>query len=791
MVKMNALNRKLIRDFWRLRGQVTAVVVVIACGVASFVAMQSNYYSLIASQKATYEKFRFANVFAFVKRAPETLLTQISLISGVASAQTRIVRDVNLDVEGLDEPATGRLISIPEHRTEILNDIFLKQGRYIEAGKRDEVIISEAFAEANNIKLDNQISAVINGRWQKLRIVGIALSPEYIYGIRGGEIFPDSRRFGVMWMSHETLEHIFGMEGAFNDVSLLLTADARESEVIAKLDSILDQYGGQGAYGRENQPSHTYLDNEIKELNTTGTFIPTIFLGVTAFLLNLVMTRFVSTQREQIAVLKAFGYSNLAIGWHLLKFAFLTILLGAIVGIGLGIYIGSGVTALYAQFFRFPLSQFEVSFGVLSASLLVSFGAGMLGAFSAIRRAVSLPPAEAMRPEPPARFQAGFLEKLGLHKFLSPSGRIIFRNLTRNPLKAILTTFGISLSVMMLVLSFYMFFDALTHIIFVQFRLVQREDVSVYFNEPQTIRARFDLANLNGVLRVEPFRIASVRIRNEHYSRRLAIFGLEQKGELRHLVDRDLNRVPIPADGIVLTTKLAEIMHVKEGDFLTVEVLEGERPIRQIRVAGLIDELIGLSIYMDKKALNAILNEGETMSGAYMKVDDNLAPELYSLLKNTPTVSGVGVPEAALQNFNATIAKTMYTSISFIIGFACVIAIGIVYNGARIALSERSRELASLRVLGFTRREISTMLLGEQAFLTLLAIPLGWILGYGLCVLMVNAVNAELIRLPLVIAAKTYVYAFFVVAAAAVVSGLLISWRIRSLDLIEALKTRE
>ncbi len=301
---MNALNRKLIRDFWRLRGQVTAVVLVIACGVASFVAMRSNYYSLIASQNATYEKYRFANVFAFVKRAPETLLSQISAISGVASAQTRIVRDVNLDVEGLDEPATGRLISIPEKRTDILNDIFLKQGRYIEAGKRDEVIISEAFAEANNIKLDHQISAVINGRWQKLQIVGIALSPEYIYGIRGGEIFPDSRRFGVMWMSHETLEHTFDMEGAFNDVSLLLTAEANESEVITKLDSILDPYGGQGAFGRDNQPSHEYLTNEITELNTTGTFIPTIFLGVTAFLLNLVMTRFVSTQREQVAVLK-------------------------------------------------------------------------------------------------------------------------------------------------------------------------------------------------------------------------------------------------------------------------------------------------------------------------------------------------------------------------------------------------------------------------------------------------------------------------------------------------------
>lgn len=788
---MNALNRKLIRDFWRLRGQVIAVVVVVACGVASFVAMQSNYYSLQASQTATYEKYRFANVFAYVKQAPLSVVPKIAAISGVAAVDARIVKDVTLDIEGLNEPATGRLISIPEHRTNILNDIFLKQGRYIEPGKRNEVIVSEAFAEANHLKLDDSISAVINGHWQPLKVVGVALSPEYVYGIRGGEIFPDSRRFGVMWISREVLEHTFNMDGAFNDVSLLLTAGANERDIIAKLDAILDEYGGQGAYGREDQPSHVYLNNEIQELSTTGTFIPTIFLAVTAFLLNLVMTRFVGTQREQIAVLKAFGYDNITVGWHYLKFVLLTISLGAALGVALGIYIGSGITDLYAQFFRFPLAKFEVSLGVLITSVFVSIGAGVIGAASAILRALNLPPAEAMRPEPPARFQAGFIERRGWHRILSPSARIIFRNLTRHPVKATLTALGISLSIMMLVVGFYMYFDALSRIIFVQFRVVQREDVAVYFNDPQSSAARYDLESLDGVLRVEPFRVVPVRLRNAHFTRRMSIIGLESDSELRRLVDSDLNRVSIPPDGVVLTTKLAEIMNTKPDDLLTIEVLEGERPIRQVRVAGLIDEMIGLSVYMNKSSLNSILNEGESMSGAYLKVDQNKAKQLYSKLKNTPAVSGVSVPEAVLGNFNDTISKTMLTSVAFIIGFASVIAMGIVYNGARIALAERSRELASLRVLGFTRREITTMLLGEQGFLTALAVPVGWILGYGLCVLIINVVDTELIRLPLTVSSKTYIYAFLVVAASAVISGLLVSWRIRSLDLIEALKTRE
>ncbi|MBK8147020.1 MAG: ABC transporter permease [Acidobacteria bacterium] len=788
---MNTLNRKLLRDFWRLRGQVTAVVLVVACGVAAFVAMRGNHHSLLASQNATYEEFRFADVFVNVKRAPVSVIGKIAAIDGVAAAETRIVRDVTLDIAGLDEPATGRLVSIPETRRDFLNGVFIRKGRYIEAGRRDEVLASEAFVEANKLDVGDDLSAIINGRFQKLRIVGVALSPEYVYGIRAGEIFPDSRRFGVLWMNRETLEHIFDMDGAFNDLTLRLTGAANEAEVIARVDSILDEYGGQGAFGRASQPSHEYLTNEIAELNTTGIFIPTIFLGVTAFLLNLVMTRFVAIEREKIAVLKAFGYGNSAIGWHYLKFAFLTILIGSALGIAVGSYIGAGITALYAEFFRFPISGFEVTTDILMLALAVSFGAGLLGALSAVRRAVRLAPAEAMRPEPPARFQAGFLERLGLLRFMSPAVRIIFRNLTRNPLKAVLTSFGISLSVMMLVVSFYMYFDALTDIIFVQFRLVQREDVSVYFNEPQPPTARYDLAALDGVLRVEPFRIVPVRLRNGHFSRRLAIIGLEPSGELRQMIDRERSRVAVPPDGVVLTTKLAEILHVAPDDQLTLEILEGKRPVKAVRVAGLIDELIGLSVYMDKSALNRLLGEDDSMSGAYLAVDQSKAPPLYRRLKNTPSVSAVGIPEAALSNFNATISRTMYTSISFIIGFASVISMGIVYNGARIALSERSRELASLRVLGFTRREIGTMLLGEQAFLTAAAIPLGWLLGYGLCVLMVKAVDAELIRLPLIVSPKSYVYALLATVTASTLSALLVGWRLRRLDLIEALKTRE
>ncbi|HKX28869.1 MAG TPA: ABC transporter permease [Blastocatellia bacterium] len=405
---MTALNRKLIRDVIHLRGQVMAVALVVACGMAAFVAMRSTYHSLLASQEAYYARYRFADLFCQLKRAPEALAARIEAIPGVAKAQTRIVANVMLDVPGVAEPARGRIVSIPERRIPMLNDLHLVSGRYLEAGKRDEVLISGAFSSANKLQSGDVLTGIINGRRQRLRIVGVALSPEFVYEIGGGEMFPDSRRFGVIWMSREALGPALDMEGAFNDVALSLAPGAAESEVIERLDELLESYGTLGAYGRGDQTSHHFISNEIAELQVTSTFIPAIFLGVTAFLLHLVMSRLVATPRDQIAVLKAFGYGNVSIGLHYLKLALAAVLVGVILGIAAGWWFGYSITALYAEYFRFPALRYEAGTRVVLTAILISLVSAGLGAIAAVWRAVRLPPAEAMRPEAPARFRAGF-----------------------------------------------------------------------------------------------------------------------------------------------------------------------------------------------------------------------------------------------------------------------------------------------------------------------------------------------------------------------------------------------
>lgn len=786
---MRVLDRKLLRDLAHLWGQMIAVALVVTCGIGMFVTLRSMHRYLLKTQASYYEQYRFAEIFAPLKRAPLAVASEIAAWPEVAAAEPRIVVDVLLDVPGLPEPATGRLVSIPRDRQPLLNALHLRRGRWI--AHRDEALVSEAFARANHLEIGDSLGAVIHGRWQRLRIVGLALSPEYIYEIRGlGDVFPDNRRFGVIWMAYDDLAAAFDLEGAFNDIALTLGPAASEVALIARLDRRLARYGGLGAYGREDHISHRFVTDEITETQVTSVVIPAIFLGVTAFLLHIVMSRLVATQRDQIAVLKAFGYGDAAVGGHYLKLALAPVLVGSAAGSAIGLWFAVELAQIYARFYQFPVLRYEPELGILIPAILIGGGAALFGAWDAARRAMALPPAEAMRPEAPARYRKGWLERLAGARLASPETRILLRNLERRPWKALLSILGVALAAAIVVLGWYAF-DAIERMKTVQFHLVQREDVTVVLREPSSSAARHALARLPGVWRVEPFRMVPVRFRSGHYTYRTVLQGIEPGGELRRIADRDARLRSLPPDGVLLTTRLAERLGVRPGDHLTVEVLEGARPVRQVVVAGTVDEMIGMSAYLELPDLNRLMREGGTISGAWLSVDPRAREGLYARLKRLPAVAGVGVREAALHGFESTIAESFRLSITTLIAFACIISFGVIYNGARIALSERGRELASLRILGFSRAEVASMLLGEQALLTLVALPLGAAIGFAVCALLALRFESDLFRMPLVVSGRTYLFAFLTVAASALASGLAVRRRLDRLDLVEVLKTRE
>jgi putative ABC transport system permease protein len=784
------LTRMLLRDLWHLRGQVLAAALVVACGIGALVATRGTYQSLLVARADYYAANRFADVFARAKRAPETLSEDIRRIPGVAQVRTRIVADVTLDVQGLAEPAIGRLVSIPEQRVPMLNDLQVVRGHYVTPGATDQVLVSEAFAKANRLDVGAKLGAVLHGRWKELAIVGIALSPEFVYEVGSGMLFPDNKRFGVVWMAREALGPAFDMEGAFNDVALSLSSGAREQEVIAALDALLQRYGGLSAYGSSEQLSNRFLTDELAEIGIMTAFIPGLFLAVAAFLLYVVLSRLVATQRTEIGLLKAFGRSNLRVGMHYLLLAMATVSIGLVLGLPLGISLGGLFVDVYKDYFHFPNLHLVVSPQLMLVAAGVSMLAAGVGALVAVSRAVALPPAEAMRPEPPANFRAGLMEWGGATRRLPASLRMIARNLARKPLKAVFSVLGIAFAVGLMVVGRFGL-DGASYMMAVQFDQVQRDDVTVLYSEPHPARATLEIARLAGVAQAESFRLIPAWLRHENRAKRIEVMGLSPVHELRRLLDTKLRRVALPRDGLLLSSKLAEILDVAAGDMVTMEVLEGARGVYQVPVAGLVDEMLGLGAYMDAHALSRLLHEDGTTSGAHLRLHGDDAQHLYAELKRMPAVGGVAVRSAMQTSLRDTLERTFSFFSAILAAFSCVIVAGMVYNSLRIALSERGNELASLCVLGFTQREVTFLLLGEQALLTALAIPLGLAIGYGLCAMLVPVFDRELFRMPLVIGKWSFVYPVLAALVAAVASGLLVAHRIKRLDLIAVLKTRE
>ena len=787
---MRALDRKLWRDLWHLRGQAFAIALVIAGGVATYVMAASTLHSLQLTRASFYREYRFGDVFATLKRAPERLQARIASIPGVERVETRVLAAVNLDIPGYADPASGLLISVPDHGAPLLNDLYLRRGRTVDPQRDDEVMVAEAFALAHGFQLGDHVYATINGRRKGLTIVGVVLSPEYVYQIRPGEIIPDFEGYGVLWMARTPLATAYDMDGAFNAVSLTLRVDAGLPDVLARLDTLLEPFGGLGAYARADQISHRFLNEEFRQLKQMAKIYPFIFLGVSAFLLNVVVTRLVSTQRDQIAVLKAFGYANLAVGWHYAKLTLAIVFLGAGLGVLIGARFGRAMSDMYQQFYRFPFLRYELELRVAIVAVAIGTVAALAGTILAIRRAVRLPPAEAMRPEPPARYRETPLERLGLKRFFSQPTRMIVRSIARRPWKAALSVTGIALACAILVVAFFLW-DAIDHMVRVQYGLAQREDLTVVLVEPTSFRALYELESLDGVTHGEAFRTVPARLRFAHRTYRTSIQGIQPDGDLFRLLDVRLRPIAPPVEGVVLTEYLGRLLGVRPGDLLTVEVLEGSRPVRQVRVAALVEQYIGVSAFMSRPALNRLLREGDAVSGAYLAVDARRQPEVYRALDQMPRVAATAVHEKVIRNFYDTMAESMLGFAFFTSLFAGIVAFGVVYNSARISLSERGRELASLRVLGLTRGEIAYILLGELAALTLAAVPLGFVIGHGFCAYMTAAMQTDLFRIPLIVQPRTYAIAATVVLASGVISGLVVRGRLNRLDLVAVLKTRE
>lgn len=784
------LDRKLLRDLWRMKGQALAIAVVIALGVLVLVMMDGLVNSLEQTKRAYYERYRLADVFAPVKRAPDHVLKDIAGIPGVVAVEGRVNAGASIDLPGIAVPIRAQTVSLPDTGPPRLNDIYLAEGRRLDPEHKDEIILLQGFAAAHGLSPGDELSATMNGARRRFRIVGLAQAPEFLFSAPPGEMMPDDSRFAVIWMSEKALASAFDLDGAFNEALISISRDANLPAVLDAVDRALESYGGLGAYGVADQISNRFITEEIDGLKASSQGVPPIFLAVAAFLLNIVISRMIQSERGQIGLLKAFGYTSREVGTHYFKFILAIAIGGSLLGCLLGVFAGRSLTSVYLVYYKFPFLVFQVNPSAFLTGFAASVAAASAGGVFVLRGVFALTPAVAMSPPAPADFSraAGLGE--ALKAILDQPSRMVIRRLIRQPGRAAIAILGIgagmALSVAML--SVMSSFDKSAEL---NFDVVDRSDVTVSFIEPYADKTIYELQRMDAVFDVEPFRNVSAVLRNGLYSYRGGINGLVAEPRLNRAVDSGMQDIFIREDGVILSKPLAGILHIGPGEILTIEVHEGRRPVLEVPVVGIAETLLGSPAYMEIGALNRALKEPNRVSGAYLRIDKAQSDTLYRAIKDMPAVAGVSLKSEARIAFKKLL-DTSAGAIRYVMAaIAGVITFGIIYNSARIAFAERARDLASLRVIGFTRGEAAFVLLGELALITLLALPVGALLGYYLSLAVSAGFSTDLYQIPAMVVPESYGMAALAVLFAAVVSGWLVKRDVDKIDLISALKTRE
>ncbi|WP_163268946.1 ABC transporter permease [Chelativorans alearense] len=787
---MSVLDRKLLRDLARMWAQVLAIALVMACGVATLVLAIGAYRSLDETRAAFYDRYRFATVFSGLTRAPLQLKTRLSSISGVSGIELRIVKPVLLDIPGMVEPATGIAVSIPDFGEPAVNRLYLRSGRLPEPGRTSEIAVTEPFAAAHRMAPGSRFDAIMNGRKRTLTVTGIVLSPEYIYAIGPGDLVPDQRRFGVFFMPRTALAGIFDMTGAFNDVAIRTQRNVDLRAVIDALDTLLKPYGGTGAHDRDDQISHMFLDSELVQLRAMAMVIPPVFLFVSAFLVNMILTRLIALEREQVGLMKAVGYGPMAIAWHYAKLTLIVALVGIAIGSVAGNWLGRGMTDLYARFYSFPFLIFRQSLDLYAIAATVSALAALAGSARAIWSVVRLPPAVAMQPPAPTRYRSLLGAGSRLLRVFSQLTIMALRHLIRWPVRTLTTALGTSLAVALLITALFAF-DSTAFMVDTVFTRSERQDATLSFSTERSPRALQEVAAMPGVLRAEGFRATPVILRHGHRERRLVIQGLVREADLSRALDKALDSVEPPSSGLMISEWVANLLDLHIGDIAEVELLERDHRMAAVPISSVVESFIGLAVYMRTDALDRMIGDGPRLSGVHVAIDPSQLSKLYETIKRTPAVAAIALQGLSRERFRETIEENITIMTTVYAALAVIITFGVVYNSARIQFSERARELASLRVLGFTKGEVSSVLLIELGAIVALAQPLGWLFGYFFSWTVVEGFSSDLFRVPFIIDRSTFAASSLVVLGVAALSALIVRRRVDRLDLVRVLKTRE
>jgi putative ABC transport system permease protein len=789
MVK-NTLNIKLFRDLKILRTQTLTTALLLICGVSLLISSWSAYISLRFARDKFYEEYHFAEIFSEFKTAPLKIEQKINNVTGVKRAEARIVMQGLIYVPGQIEPAIGHFVTAPVEKGDYLNRLYLRKGRLPMMSEEVEVTVHEAFAKAHHLTLGDELSILVQGTSEKVKIVGITISPEFVYALNPSAPLPDNLHFGIIWVPQKQLEFLAKMKDEVNSVLITVERSHSSKEVLTQVDEILKPYGNLGAYERKDQLSNMFVEDEIKQQKISGLLIPSIFLFVAAFLVNIIISRLISLQRPQVATLKALGYTNREVSLHYLKIIFIMMLAGTVPGIFLGGYIGTLLTNNYKNFFHFPELSFSLSVLAIFLGFIAGFIPYMTGGLLSLRAIYKLTPAEAMLPAAPANFLPTFIERWGLHKYFKVHTRMIWRNLLIRPLRLMVIVFGLCAS-LALIITASAWVDVVDFLIETQFQRQQREDIRVDFKLPLGESSIRELLKIDGVLMAEGSRTIPIRLKYKNYKREALAIGRSNQNQLSKIIDRELNQIKIPQHGILLSRFFESKWDLKRGDYIDLEFLEGKQHKETIKVAGFVEDLIGPNAYIKDRLLLKMLEENTCYNSVSLKVDPHKMLSVYLELKKFPLINAVTIKQQLLKGFKETIGGMILVFTWILIIFSLMITIGIIYNSIRVTFSERAWELSSLMVLGFNKWLVLNLLAAEVIIQVLLAIIPGCLSGWGLVYLSMKLIHSETFNFPVIIDHSTFALSVLFVLLVLVGCLVIMAKMINRLKLSDALKIRE
>lgn len=792
---MAVLHRKLRRDLRGSFGVLLTVVVIIAAGTGSFIGMGSAQRILLVSQQDYYNRKRFADFWVDVKKAPLSAVEPLANLRGIAEIEPRIVFDVILDLPGVSQPLTGRLISAPARGFEdTISGIHLVRGSGFSDDRHEEIILGESFAKAHSLQPGDRVGLILNRRQQSFVIVGTAISPEYIYAVRGqGDITPDPEHFGILYIKEDYARELLDFQDACNQIvgRLVPGHQADMDAILDRIDRALDPYGVLALTPRERQASHRIISDQITNLGVSAVVMPAIFLVVAALVLNVVMSRLAERQRTIIGTLKALGHSDRQVLAHFLSFGLAVGLLGGLGGIGVGTALARAMIHMYTFFFQLPSFLFQVYPQLFLLGIGISVLFATAGTAKGVWKVLRLHPAEAMRPRPPERGSAMFLERFpGLWRRLGFRTHIALRSLARNPGR---TATGIISCAMAtsIILTALIMRDSVWFAVDYQFERVSHSDVDVGMRDERSLDAVREAQRLPGVDYAEPVLGLVCDVRHANESRRMSVTGLWPQHRLLTPMQRDMTPIPVPDDGVALSRKLAEILNVRVGDQLELTPVRGRRETMAVPVRSIVDSFLGLQCYADLRYLSRLVGESEAFNSIQMLVTPSRQGELYAALKQLPNAQGVSVRATAKANIEETFVRSMNFQLTLLIGFAGVIAFGSMLNASLIEIADRTRDIASFRVLGYNPGPIAGIFLRQS----LVILSLGALLALPIAFTLVNVLaaefNTELFRIPILIKPLTILLSGLLVLAFVLIAQLIVYQQIRRLDWLEGIKIKE